>query len=256
MSIERDTAIIVGLGALVAVGLLVVLYHRRDDESLDPRDTPGADEEFDEGGSEDPWAPLVDEDGLMHLQVPLVAPLVPLSLHESQGGGITPVAFFPGSYNRGKAKGPEHWHRAVDIRIRRRTPVLVPVGRAEVIIGAEGGQWSERGGHNIRLLDLDTLVEHYIAHLDEPPLFAPGTIVTAGLMIGSAGNSGNATRTKCHIHYQLKLHKPRKGYSRYPNPYNVLRHWWPKNTWKHAPGKCIKTPDGCSQCLPRLEGIS
>ena len=246
--------VIAGAASATGAGLVAAvagLANRSSRSSEDPRSTWDTDEDL-----EDPWHELVpyeDEQG-MHLHVPLAGPPVPLVLPPQQGGGIAPVAFYKGSYDRGKNRGPLHWHRAVDIRVPRHTPVLCPVGRGIIIDHTGGEQWSERAGWCVRVLDELTGIEHYMAHLSHRPWVEVGQIVTVGEVLGTAGNSGNAVKTKCHVHYQQKLHKPRKHYARYPNPYPLLRVFWPKNTYKSAApaGPCIKHFEGCSQCLPRI----
>lgn len=183
-------------------------------------------------------------------RVMLTHPPVPL---EHPDGTPTLVAFWPGSYNRGKKRGRSHWHRAIDLRLRRRTPILA-VCDGPVIVGPEGSQCAAHGGHCIRLLDTEVGLEWYYAHLDAPPLARPGDYVQAGQVIGFCGNSGNAKNTKCHLHLQCKHHERIPGVQRFPNFYCGLRRWFPKNPARDEwVSHCTKKDGECEQCIPLEE---
>jgi murein DD-endopeptidase MepM/ murein hydrolase activator NlpD len=245
---------VLGAAALtIGAGVAALLYSRKRERRDNPKSTDSFDLELEEQSEdfERGLLEFIDEQGF-HMRVPLISPPLPLTLPEELGGGVTPVGFWPNSYNRGKYKNgvlsPSTWHRAVDLRARRRTPVLSP--RVGVVFEKDLDE--DVAGYYVAIRD-DIGIEHYMAHLDAPPLVKPGFRVLPGQIVGFVGNSGNAKTTKCHLHYQQKLYRPMKGYARYPNPYAELRVHWPHNTWKHAPASCTKHDGDCAQCLPRME---
>jgi murein DD-endopeptidase MepM/ murein hydrolase activator NlpD len=93
--------------------------------------------------------------------------------------------------------GGRRRHHGVDIFARRGTPVLAAADGIVSRVGTNGlgGNvvWVARPGHR----EL-----HYYAHLDRQ-LVTPGTLVKAGDVLGTVGNTGNARRTPPHLHFGI-----------------------------------------------------
>jgi len=94
----------------------------------------------------------------------------------------------------GFPRGVDRLHQGNDLFAPRGTPVRAPVaGRAEVADNPIGGL-------SVRLSGADGH-RYYFAHLDRQG--APGP-VDAGGVIGYVGNSGNATSTPPHLHFEIR----------------------------------------------------
>jgi murein DD-endopeptidase MepM/ murein hydrolase activator NlpD len=101
-------------------------------------------------------------------------------------------------------------HSAIDIGTERGMPV---VATTDGLVLREwvskngtrltGAGWSDRGGNIVVIVDAEGFA-HYYAHMNMPPLVAPGTPVTAGQPLGEVGNSGSlAEGGPVHLHYQV-----------------------------------------------------
>lgn len=89
-------------------------------------------------------------------------------------------------------------HEGIDIKASRGTPVLAI---ADGVV--ERVNRGERGGKQIWLRLQDSTLVFY-AHLHEQWVSAHEP-VSAGQAIGSVGNSGNARRTRPHLHIEILL---------------------------------------------------
>lgn len=105
--------------------------------------------------------------------------------------------------------GGSREHHGVDIFAARHTPVVAP-SDAEVTRVGEG----VIGGKYVWLRDQKRSINMYFAHLQTQEV-TPGIIVTAGQVIGTVGNTGNARYTPPHLHFGI--------YSRGPvNPWHFI----------------------------------
>ena len=103
-------------------------------------------------------------------------------------------------------------HAGNDIFAKRGTPVIAGVDGA--IRTVEGG----RAGIGYYLDGVDG-VTYYGAHMNERKV-TNGQHVQRGDVIGTVGNTGNASSTPTHLHFEIK---PGNGTS--IDPYSLLRTW-------------------------------
>jgi len=102
-------------------------------------------------------------------------------------------------------------HNAIDIMAPLGARVVAPragrvLGQGEWVYQGErrsGAGWSERGGWYIRIATYDGGTD-YFAHLQYKALVNPNDRVVAGQLLGYVGQTGNATLTCPHLHYQVK----------------------------------------------------
>lgn len=90
--------------------------------------------------------------------------------------------------------GGRRIHHGVDIFAPRGTPVLAPGDATVARVGRR-----DRGGNVIVLYDEAREIMLYYAHLEEQ-LVRRGDEVSAGDVIGTVGNTGNARTTPPHLH--------------------------------------------------------
>lgn len=111
-------------------------------------------------------------------------------------------------------------HNAVDIMANGGSTVFAPeAGR--VLHSTKGRAPTPIGGHTVTMRAPDG-VHYYMAHLKSAPLHGRGDAVEAGERMGRVGNTGNATRTCPHLHFQMyKLNSRRE--KQYINPYQFLQ---------------------------------
>jgi murein DD-endopeptidase MepM/ murein hydrolase activator NlpD len=93
--------------------------------------------------------------------------------------------------------GGRRTHHGVDIFARRGTPVIAAAGGIVSSVGKNG-----LGGNVVWVARPGRRELHYYAHLDQQ-LVAPGTLVNAGDVIGTVGNTGNARHTPPHLHFGI-----------------------------------------------------
>ena len=102
----------------------------------------------------------------------------------------------------GDPRGKSRKHLGVDIKADRHTPVLaIADGTIEAI--REGGN----GGKTLYLRSADGTLYFY-AHLEDW-LVKEDATVDAGEEIATVGNSGNASRTTPHLHFEIMHGKER-----------------------------------------------
>ncbi|WP_367388764.1 M23 family metallopeptidase [Lewinella sp. LCG006] len=102
----------------------------------------------------------------------------------------------------GDARGKSRKHLGVDIKAPRHTPVLAVIdGHIEAI--KEGGN----GGKTLYLRGSDG-VQYFYAHLEDW-LVKANDEVSAGQEIATVGNSGNASKTIPHLHFEIIMGKDR-----------------------------------------------
>ncbi len=90
--------------------------------------------------------------------------------------------------------GGRRIHEGVDIFAPRGTPLLATSDAVVFRVG-----WRDRGGNIVSLRDTTRDLMIYYAHLDEQ-LVVEGQRVSAGDVIGTVGNTGNARTTPPHLH--------------------------------------------------------
>lgn len=107
------------------------------------------------------------------------------------------LSFFGDSRDGGKRE-----HHGVDIFASRHTPVLAPI-RAQVLRVGEGGI----GGRYVWLYEPKRSLYLYFAHLETQDA-KEVRWVNPGDTIGTVGNSGNAIRTRPHLHFGIYIRGP------------------------------------------------
>jgi murein DD-endopeptidase MepM/ murein hydrolase activator NlpD len=98
--------------------------------------------------------------------------------------------------------GGKREHHGIDIFAPRHTPVLAPSDASVTRIG-EG----DIGGRYIWLYDSKRSMYFYFAHLETQKVVR-GDKVTAGQLIGTVGNTGNARYTPPHLHFGIYSRGP------------------------------------------------
>ena len=111
---------------------------------------------------------------------------------------------------QGKPKKIFGHHKGVDIFAKKETPVLSATRGIVVFKGV-----LSKGGNALLILG-PNLKFHYYAHLDT---FEVGkfSLVNAGDVIGSAGNTGNAKGKPYHLHYSIRRVLPKLNDSEISN---------------------------------------
>ena len=111
-----------------------------------------------------------------------------------------------------RAGPPVHSHKGNDCSAPKGTPLLaVEAGRADCTSGGLGGTGINLYGNSGTL--------YYYAHLDRR-LVACGQIVSRGQVIGTVGNTGNASGGAAHLHFEI-----RPGGGAAVDPYPYLSQW-------------------------------
>jgi murein DD-endopeptidase MepM/ murein hydrolase activator NlpD len=93
--------------------------------------------------------------------------------------------------------GGRRTHHGVDIFARRGTPVIAAADGIVSSVGKNG-----LGGNVVWVARPGRRELHYYAHLDQQ-LVVPGTLVSAGDVLGTVGNTGNARHTPPHLHFGI-----------------------------------------------------
>jgi len=108
-------------------------------------------------------------------------------------------------------------HNALDILAPRGTPALA-VADGEVVRITR----NRLGGNVLYLRSPDGAYDFYYAHLDGyADGLAVGQTVRQGDVLGYVGNTGNASRTAPHLHFQM-LRLDARGRGTPVNPYRLL----------------------------------
>jgi murein DD-endopeptidase MepM/ murein hydrolase activator NlpD len=122
------------------------------------------------------------------------------------------------TYTQSRSEG--RTHNAIDIMAARNTPVLAATD-GEIIKLFN----SERGGITLYQLGTDKRTVYYYAHLER---YADGItenrFARRGEIIGYVGDSGNAGRDNCHLHFSIWLITDPKRFwdGENINPYPLL----------------------------------
>ena len=101
-------------------------------------------------------------------------------------------SFFGDDRDAGKRK-----HKGVDVFARRGTP-LIAITDGKVTSSKNEGL----GGKQVWLRDIERGYSLYYAHLDSQ-FVATGDYLEAGDTLGWVGNTGNASRTRPHLHFGI-----------------------------------------------------
>ncbi|HZH29163.1 MAG TPA: peptidoglycan DD-metalloendopeptidase family protein [Pyrinomonadaceae bacterium] len=122
------------------------------------------------------------------------------------------------TYTQSRSEG--RTHNAIDIMAARNTPVLAAAdGRIIKLFQ------SERGGITLYQLGTDNRTVYYYAHLER---YADGVaenrFARRGELLGYVGDSGNAGRDNCHLHFSVWLVTDPKRFwdGENLNPYPLL----------------------------------
>lgn len=103
-------------------------------------------------------------------------------------------------------------HQGIDIFAPRGTPVMAAT---DGMVAAR--RQTPNGGRVVYLMSADGYTFYY-AHLDRWAAgLSEGKSVRRGQVLGYVGNSGNAARSRCHLHFEIQ----ENGRTR--NPYLLLR---------------------------------
>ena len=139
------------------------------------------------------------------------------------GGLLIPVAGIrpeqlQDTYTQSRSQG--RTHNSIDIMAARNTPVLAATDGQIIKLFQ-----SERGGITIYQLGTDNRTVYYYAHLER---YADGLtenrFARRGEIIGYVGDSGNAGRDNCHLHFSIWLVNDPKRFwdGENINPYPLL----------------------------------
>jgi murein DD-endopeptidase MepM/ murein hydrolase activator NlpD len=97
----------------------------------------------------------------------------------------------------GDARDNGRKHEGIDIMAPRGTMVVAPTAGEITEVG-----YNILGGKVIWMKDLKAKRTYYFAHLDSQ-IVAKGMIVRQGDTLGTVGNTGNARRTRSHLHFGI-----------------------------------------------------
>jgi murein DD-endopeptidase MepM/ murein hydrolase activator NlpD len=142
----------------------------------------------------------------------------------SNGAGlIIPVAGIrpeqlQDTYTQSRSEG--RTHNAIDIMAARNTPVVAAADGTIIKLFQ-----SERGGITLYQLGTDNRTVYYYAHLER---YADGIVenrfARRGELLGYVGDSGNAGKDNCHLHFSIWLVTDPKRFwdGENINPYPLL----------------------------------
>jgi murein DD-endopeptidase MepM/ murein hydrolase activator NlpD len=140
------------------------------------------------------------------------------------GGYVFPV-YGPSSFGDtfGAPRGDiaSGWHHGVDIFGQLGTPLLAVANGTVFSVG-----WNDIGGYRLWLRDRAGN-EFYYAHLSAySPFAVNGNQVKAGTVLGFMGNTGDASTTPYHLHFEIHpVGLLYLGYDGAVNPYTYLLAW-------------------------------
>ena len=134
---------------------------------------------------------------------PLLTPPVPAGATGSAVAGLViPVAGIrpeqlQDTYTQSRSEG--RTHNAIDIMAARNTPVVAAVDGTVIKLFQ-----SERGGITLYQLGIDNRTVYYYAHLERyADGLAENRFMRRGELLGYVGDSGNAGRDNCHLHFSI-----------------------------------------------------
>lgn len=122
------------------------------------------------------------------------------------------------TYTQSRSEG--RTHNAIDIMAARNTPVVAAVDGTVIKLFQ-----SERGGITLYQLGTDKRTVYYYAHLERyADGLAENRFMRRGELLGYVGDSGNAGRDNCHLHFSIWLVTDPKRYwdGENINPYPLL----------------------------------
>ena len=128
---------------------------------------------------------------------------IPNGLHPklSAGGYVFPVygpVSFTDSFGAFRGDVPGNWHHGDDIFAPLGAPILACADGTVFSVG-----WNDIGGNRLWLRDGEGN-EFYYAHLSAfSPLARNGMQVKAGEVLGFVGNTGDASGTPTHLHFEI-----------------------------------------------------
>ncbi|MCC7075618.1 MAG: LysM peptidoglycan-binding domain-containing M23 family metallopeptidase [Acidimicrobiia bacterium] len=108
---------------------------------------------------------------------------------------VASSAYFGNSFGAPRDGGVRQ-HQGIDVFARKGTPVVATVS------GRVGRAGPDTGKGGLRVwLNGDDGLSYYHAHLDSVSV-SPGQRVSAGQVLGTVGNSGNAGGSASHLHFE------------------------------------------------------
>jgi len=155
---------------------------------------------------------------------PPTAAAAPVSAADAPAGKLSiPVAGIrpeqlQDTYTQSRSEG--RTHNAIDIMAPRNTPVVAAADGQIVKLFN-----SERGGITLYQLGTDNRTVYYYAHLER---YADGItenrFARRGELLGYVGDSGNAGKDNCHLHFSIWLVTDPKRFwdGENVNPYSLL----------------------------------
>jgi murein DD-endopeptidase MepM/ murein hydrolase activator NlpD len=140
------------------------------------------------------------------------------------GGYVFPVygpSSFGDSFGAPRGDIASGWHHGVDIFGQIGEPLLAVADGTVFSVG-----WNDIGGYRLWLRD-QAGNEFYYAHLSAYSPFAiNGEQVKAGTVLGFMGNTGDASTTPYHLHFEIHpVGLLYLGYDGAVNPYTYLLAW-------------------------------
>lgn len=125
-------------------------------------------------------------------------PVAGMSNSPSQFDGNAP-AWATGSfgYQKPASKGG-HTHKGTDIYAQAGAAIVAPVAGH---ISSAG--FNNTSGHFVKLKGVDG-IEYFFAHMGQPSGLTQGARVSMGNQIGEVGNTGNASGTSAHLHFEMR----------------------------------------------------
>ena len=155
--------------------------------------------------------------------VPQTSPTGPGTTSANGGGLLIPVAGIrpeqlQDTYTQSRSAG--RTHNSIDIMAPRNTPVIAATDGQVIKLFN-----SERGGITLYQLGTDNRTVYYYAHLER---YADGVtenrFARRGELLGYVGDSGNAGRDNCHLHFSIWLVTDPKRFwdGENVNPYPLL----------------------------------
>lgn len=155
---------------------------------------------------------------------PQTSPTAPaVAISANAGGLLVPVAGIrpeqlQDTYTQSRSEG--RTHNSIDIMAPRNTPVIAAADGQVIKLFN-----SERGGITLYQLGTDNRTVYYYAHLER---YADGVtenrFARRGELLGYVGDSGNAGRDNCHLHFSIWLVNDPKRFweGENVNPYPLL----------------------------------